>query len=368
MDKIFLNTDSAFTPQGNLFKKHLLRFGRWTHPLDSDEFWNFTSEVADKMIYNFNQKVAGSNIPVLNGHHDSLPTESVGKVVGLVKESDGLYGIVEFGDEKANESASKGLIPGISVAFAWNFRDAKEGKEHGPTLLHAALVNDPHIKNLRDFEQLNFKGTQYGVMHLERQTMTKEEMIKKLKEEHKIDVTSLESAQGKLTTAEKDKEASNKKVTELEASNKEQKEKLDTIAAKSGSSKEVIALQQKVHEAEKKSVTLEAESATAKEAVAASDTRIKKLEEENANREADVKVSALINAGKVKPADKAAYIGLAKGSPTIFAQISPTLGVVVPINKETGVVTGGGPLTSVLQGAELESTINGIAKRQGLVK
>ena len=346
-----LLTTGAMTSVGNFFRKQLLRFGRWVSPADDNEYMEITPELAQTMVANFDAKVYG-DIPVLMDPHDDShyagPEFTKGFVRKLTVQSDGLYGDIEFLDPQAKELAAKGLIPGVSIELIHNYEDHEhDNKPVGAVLGHVAVCNAPYIKNMRGWEPipdiLCNDNKNFGVKHVkipvlrfsEDKPVTLAELLKKLKDEHNIDVAALQTAAGKATKAETD-------LAEYKKTHPENQTDIEKDP-------KFVALNETVQK-----LTKDANDAAAK--VLAMETQSKK-------EKAAAKVQKLMDDGKIVPADKDHYIMLAETNEPLFENITKGLKVVVDLSERgTSTDPHGSPVNKSLSAAEAKTTIDEITK------
>ena len=142
------------------FKKQILKRGVFKAPppyknIDIDFNDNFFNSVIDA----FNAG-AVENVPILFGTHDEkLPERVVGRVIELLNEEKGLYGIHEIADEEvvnkitSQLSDGKGLVDEVSVKINYNVpRD--DGNTYPLALFHVAIVTHAWYQGMDSFELL----------------------------------------------------------------------------------------------------------------------------------------------------------------------------------------------------------------------
>jgi len=201
------------------FKKELLRVGKWQHDASRTGVLDVTKEMLKAIIKNFKAKVL-DNIFVPLGHPTvDDPSKNVGEVAGLElsKDEDKLIARIDVKDETIAEKIKKGLIRGISASFAENYIKKDTGEKVGPTLFHAALVNEPYIKGMESFVPLSDDLKDSIVIpimnidvHLTLSQMA--EKIQKLEEAIKLnDETPEETSEEETSEEETPKEDDSKK-------------------------------------------------------------------------------------------------------------------------------------------------------------
>lgn len=147
--------EMARSPAGRLYRKHLLKLGRFPHPADPTKELVIDPEFIDAVMSNFDEGVADIvQIPKVDGSnkHTEDPDRNLGEVVRLERRSDG--GLDAIGDfRKQSEDVGKTLI-GASAMLHMNYTDTRTGQKRGPTLLHMAITNRPYITGLDGFEEI----------------------------------------------------------------------------------------------------------------------------------------------------------------------------------------------------------------------
>ena len=139
------------------FKKELMRVGKWQHGASRTGVLDITKEMLKVIVKNFKDKVL-DNIFVPLGHPTvDDPSKNIGEVAGLElsKDENKLIARIDVKDETVAGKIKKGLIKGISASFAENYIKKDTGEKIGPTLFHAALVNEPYIKGMESFVPLS---------------------------------------------------------------------------------------------------------------------------------------------------------------------------------------------------------------------
>lgn len=135
------------------YRKQLVKFGEWVDPVNPGQKMNLDEKWARKIVDNFNAKVL-DEVPVPENHTNDVAANT-GKLVGLeIVEGDGLYGLLEITKKETQLAIDEGRTFNVSISFDRDYHDTKEGKAHGPVLLHVALVNNPYLKGLKTFEKV----------------------------------------------------------------------------------------------------------------------------------------------------------------------------------------------------------------------
>ena len=183
------------------FSKELLRVGKWQHGASSTGVLDVTKEMLKTIIKNFKDKVL-DNVFVPLGHPTTDdPSKNVGEVADLELSKSGneLIAKIDVKDETVAEKVKKGLIKGISASFAENYTKKDTGEQVGPTLFHAAMVNEPYIKGMESFVPLSDDLKDSKIIHITNLEMMAEK-IQKLEE--KIDLYENENKDTSEETSE----------------------------------------------------------------------------------------------------------------------------------------------------------------------
>ena len=147
-----------------VYKKQIIPYGEFTNPafpFGSDErMVTFTDEIFSQIIANFESRVTGGIVPIPKDHTDSVESNT-GEVTKLGvekhhknKQHNGLYAYMSIKGEDTIQRIQDGRFPDVSVSLSPDFEDSY-GKTHGYTLMHVALVSQPHLPDMNPFEQLN---------------------------------------------------------------------------------------------------------------------------------------------------------------------------------------------------------------------
>jgi hypothetical protein len=225
---------------GTLFRKHILNVGKdLIHPavgrIKIDDAFvtalktNFTNKACDIV-----------QVPLANDKNEHVedPDRNVGEVVDIEVKDNKVYAVIDARDPKAVEKFKNKTYIGASAMIAMNYTDTTQAKKVGPTLCHVAVTNRPYITNLEDYEEIvkaSADNSEEAVLLTESaetvvddnsgsvkepeveepKTMTKEELLAALKNEHGIDVDALQAEAAKPAETDTTAELSNKLVTAL---------------------------------------------------------------------------------------------------------------------------------------------------------
>lgn len=137
---------------GTIFYKQIVRFGKWVNPMFPVESMELDKTFGQSIMDNFTSGLIG-RVPVPLNHTDDVE-ENTGEVIKLEMKPDGLYAYLDIRRPEVAQDIQGGLIFDVSICFDWNYIDTATGAEHGPTLLHVALVNNPYLTGMSGFEQI----------------------------------------------------------------------------------------------------------------------------------------------------------------------------------------------------------------------
>lgn len=184
---------------GAVFRKHILNLGDLhyqgkTYRLD-DGFY-------DTLKKNFDAGVSMVQVPVAdaNNKHTEDPLRNAGEVVGLEREGDKVYTVIDVRDPKVADKIRNKTIMGASAMLSLDYKDSRTDKRVGPALLHHCITNRPHVLDLEPYQEIvaasvaDYDTEDPIVLATEDPVPTKEEMLAALKAEHGIDVEALQAA------------------------------------------------------------------------------------------------------------------------------------------------------------------------------
>lgn len=351
----------ARTPgtSGRLFRKHILT-------IDKPFYYNgkrvdIDQEFAETLVKNFQDKVCDIvQVPVVDdaNAHSEDPHRNIGEVVDVKIEGDKVYSYIDA--RKSAEDIGTTLI-GASALMSTNYVDTATNESKGPTLLHVAITNRPHLNNLDDFQEIALSSDPSAEVILlseesetnpentdpeEKNTMDLEATLEALKAEHGIDVNALQAEAATVTSLQE----------EVDALKAEAEEKAET---ENSGAELAVALSNAIHEAFGKldatlalsnageaqaealiSVVAEAGAKLTSQAdeIVSLSGRIDGLESARLNDAATKVVDDLIAAGKILPANKEAMIELRLSNAEIFDRIVPDA-PVLDLSAETGTLT-----------------------------
>jgi hypothetical protein len=316
---------------GTLFRKHILNVGKeLIHP--SVGRMMIDDAFVSTLKSNFDNKACDIvQVPLANdkNQHVENPDSNVGEVVDIEVKDNKVYAVIDARDPKAVEKFKNKTYIGASAMLAMNYTDTNTGKKVGPTLCHVAVTNRPYITNLEDYEQIvnasadnseeavllteptedneNTKSGSVDEPEVEEpKTMTKDELIAALKDEHGVDVAALQTAAEKPATTDTT-ELSNKLVEALKSNGV-----LNLAAGDSGA--EVEQVVGAVVELANDNVKLS--------------TRIETLELSNATILATSEVDDKVRTGFIDPAKKDAMVKLYLSNKDLYTELLPAEPVI----------------------------------------
>lgn len=289
------------------FQKELLRVGSWYHGASKDGILKVTKEMLKSIIKNFKDKVL-DNVFVPLGHPTvDDPSKNVGEVkdLELSKEEDKLIATIDVKEKSIAEKIHDGLIKGISASFIENYIKKDNGEHVGPTLFHAALVNEPYIKGMEGFVPLSDElkdSLVIPILNIDVPTVLSE-MEKRIKElEEKLDKNN-------ETSEETSEEETPKEETPEETSkedNSEETQKEET----SGETKSSEVGPEAEEKEEEKTEESKPEESEAEESETEEDSEEAEDDDEVELSEAENLYESLLRAGKVTPVEKDLLIPL----------------------------------------------------------
>lgn len=145
-------TEDALSADVKQYRKMLFRYGDYIDQSTGERDTKFDKKLAEEVKKNFDDKVI-EHVPV-PVDHDRDPLANAGELISLEVGDDGLYGVIEIRDWDIINRIDKKLIFDVSIGIYWDYQDTETGDYVGATLFHVALVNDPYIEHMSDFEAI----------------------------------------------------------------------------------------------------------------------------------------------------------------------------------------------------------------------
>lgn len=374
----------AHTPKtkGRLFRKHILTEGVLNY---GGQKFMMDSKFMDTLVKNFEDKKCDIvQVPIVDGNnsHSEDPLRNIGEVVGLEREGNKLYSLIDVRKEEAANELGNTLI-GASAMLSTNYMDTSTATRVGPTLLHVAITNRPHVLNLEDFEEVIAASSDSSdevillseiddsnIVNLddethrtdeeledtnneENQQMTKEELLAELKEKFGVDVEAIEAelaakseeiAAKEAEVAEKAAEvdAKDAEIAEVTAesvalSNAVTEAFLDSgiialSADETGTAAAIVA----VKEATLKLSAQDAKITEQDDEIVELSNRISTIEGEVRTTEAAAAVDGLVAMGRIAPVQRDAMVELRLSNQELFDKIVPE-NPIFELSNEEGV-------------------------------
>jgi hypothetical protein len=311
------------TSSGRLVRKQILKTGPLNYPGIKGGQVELTNEMFDQIVNNFDSKVCDIvQFPLAdnNNAHSEDPLRNAGEVVQLKHEGDSLYAYIDVRKDEAVKGIQDKTIIGASAMLALNYTDTRTGKPAGPTLLHVAGTNRPHVLELDDFEviaaSVDSKGEAViltAPTDIKENDMpdTIEDIFEVLKTEHGIDVPALQSQVATTEDVEAKLSAALESTGIIKLSNGETAKAEDLV----------LAVGQLVDDKAELS------------------NRVEALELSNKRTAAEAEVDKLVEGGFIAESTRAAYVDLKLSNEETFKALIPEQ----PIIKLSGQAAGFAP-------------------------
>lgn len=325
-----------------LYRKNILKFGKWVHPENKDIEFEITPDIVQQIANNFNAGVP-HEAPVVLTHTDD-PKMKVGGIKTFIPTDKGLDCIMSVEDAIMNTNiTSKEKAPGVSCWLDLNYKDKQNNEDVGAVVKHVALVNHPYIEGLRGFEAVSLsegdaeedkfvplvlsdKKKSEKKKLSERLTMpiSKDDALKVLKEEHKIDVTKLSEELVALNKKIKDGELVAK--SDIASLSEELLKKIAEVLELGDKSKPqdtVQALFDKYHETinsddkGKDAAAVAAAKVVAKEKTELNE-KITGLQDKLTEMDGEKQVGVLLSENKILPTEKEVFMTAFKENKNLF--------------------------------------------------
>jgi len=327
---------------GSLFRKHILSMGDLIHPATGKKI-KIDDAFVSKMKANFDNKVCPIvQVPLANdsNQHVEDPDRNVGEVIDIEVKDNKVYAVIDARDPKAVAKFQNKTYIGASAMLSLDYTDTNTGLKSGPTLCHVAVTNRPYITNLEDYEEIvkaSADNSEEAVLLTEpateeivddnsgsveepeaegHKTMTKEELIAALKEEHGIDVAALQAEAAKPATTDTT-ELSNKLVEALKSA--------DVLKLSNDADANVEQVVGAVVELASDNVKLS--------------NRIDTLELSNKEIIAKTEVAAKVREGFIAPAKEDTMVKLYLSNKDLYDELLPET-PIVELSVERGTTTG----------------------------
>lgn len=328
----------ARSKSGRLYRKHILSTGPLRHPR-TKKVLDISDETLSTLVRNFQDQVVDIvQVPLAGprNEHTEDPTRNIGEVVGLEVEDGKLYSVIDARDEEHAAKLGKTLL-GASAMIDMNYENARTGEKVGPALLHVCVTNRPYVTQLEDYQELlaasadsNHDAVLLTAVSQE-ETMTKDEMIAALRDEHGIDVVAMSAV-----------------VAEAEAS-------MALSAELAAAFADADLLELSDGQAPSPQAVLEAVTSMADELVL--------LSNELAQTKAAAVVDELVASGRILPAQRDSYVELSVVNPELFEKMVPET-PVVELSHEAG--TSGSEEDRITREDAVQREIDAYTSPEGL--
>lgn len=334
---------------GTQYRKMIAKYGKWVNPLFPIEYMELDKEWAQEVAKNFEAKVI-DHVPIPLNHTDDV-SANTGELVGVEVGEDGLYGILEIRDWQTIDKIESGVIFDVSISFDWNYVDTELGQEHGPVLLHVALVNNPYLKGMTGFEKtadqlekeeaeaaawgdLEFltdfskKHKQSAIMLSESKAKELREMLVTIKNDRDFPVTiSVKDEDGEAVekvlqpgeecqVPQDQSEAILATITDAVKADDDEESEEDKAAREAKEAEDQAAADKKKEEDEAAAAAAAAAAdkdlTDEEKAAKAEKAELADLRKKNATLELSQKYDTLLKAGKITPAQKDRFMALAE--------------------------------------------------------
>lgn len=300
------------------FRKHILNLGTLKYQgqeFKLDESWY------NRLKDNFNSGVSMCQVPLADekNRHTENPLANTGEVVGLEREGNRVYTVIEVRKADAAQGLRDKTIMGASALLSMDYTDTRTQKKVGPALLHHCLTNRPYVLDLEPYQEIvsmsaDTDGDSVIILSEGGMPETREELIARLRDQHGIDVEALQAA----ASSRNDTAALTAAITEaLSGTNVQLSAEGSTIS---------------LSDVTGAIVELAAQNRTQGEAIA-------RLTLDRAERDVD----ALIGAGRLLPKARVTAIELALTNPEqLDAITAPADAPYVQLSRQQGVAAPDG--------------------------
>lgn len=313
------------TKQGKLYRKHILSAGELLYPKAPGGKINIDTAFLNKMKENFEKKYCPIvQIPLAgsNNEHTEDPSRNIGEIVDVQVENDKMYAYFDIRDKAQEDKPGKTLL-GASALFDLNYTDTKTLSKVGPTLLHVAMTNRPYVTDLEDFEDvvsLSAEGIDNAVLLTasnakENTIMDLDELLATLRNDHNIDVSSLQKRDSEFTAL------SNSLVSAL-------KDGSSTVALSNTENPSSTELVDAV-------VALSTSNVELNTQVVELSSKYDGLVADAAKSAAESKVDELVASGRVLPKQRDAMVKLSLTDAELFENLVPEK-AIVSLSNELG--------------------------------
>lgn len=333
--------------KGRLFRKHILTKGTLHYPGIKGGKVQIDDAFVDKLVENFRKGTAGIvQVPIVgkDNQHSEDPRDNIGEVVDLEVEGDKVYSIIDVRDDLLAPKVGKTIL-GASAMMSLNYTDTRSGTKAGPTLLHVAATNRPHVVDLEEFEELaalsadsSNEAVFLTATTEEEETMDLDSLLAELRDNHGIDVAEL---QKKAEDSDALAKLSGAVQTALE-----EQGVLKLSADSTASTDDIVA----------------AVTQLAQDRVELTN-KVDTLVEERKNEKAEARIDELVSKGFITPEKRDAQLALLLSHPDSFEAILPEKPIVA-LSAETGIPLSSDEGTTAVD--DEIARLSAFAEEQGL--
>lgn len=319
----FISLSDSKPSKGKRFKKHILSTGVLHYPgVNSRGKLYIDDAFMETVVTNFKNKVCPIvQVPVVDekNRHSEDPLRNIGRVVDLSVDEGKLYATIEA--YKHGDDIGKTLI-GASAMLSTDYVDTRTSEKSGPTLLHVAVTNRPHVTELEDFEEIiaassdsSGEAVLLTADNEENTSMDLDQLIEQLRSDHDINVPELQERAAVAEDAEqKYVDLSNQVISALDVSN--------TTVALSNSDSVVETIVGAISEIRTENVELS--------------SKIEELSNAASRKDAEARVDSLIEEGRILPASRDAQVELLLSNAEMFDAILPPSAIINLSGEELG--------------------------------
>lgn len=183
-----------------VLEKHILTMGELKHP-KTGAVIKIDDDFVTKLQANHRAGVCPHvQLPLADeqNKHDERPDRNLGEVLDIRQRGGKVYAVLDA--RKHQEDFGKTLL-GASAFLDLNYEDTRTQEKVGPTLLHVAVTNRPHLVDLEDFTDTVAASADLSsddvvvLSYPEEKTvpLTKDELLDQLKADHGVDVAALQA-------------------------------------------------------------------------------------------------------------------------------------------------------------------------------
>lgn len=294
----------------------VMRTGEWKHPVYGE--LKITDETLENIIYNFNDKVRGTDIPIDLEHEVSQHKgEAAGWIKSLIKIGNKLLAEIEWtklGQEKIKDKIYKYFSP----EFKFSYQDNETGKVYKDVLFGGGLTNKPFIKRMNPVmlsENINTDFCEYI------QITKKEGNVDMNKELYKLLKLSETASNDDIMSTVKQLIEAGDKVIEL----------TETLKSMTAENKE---LKENYEEKEEEVKELKEKEEEVKEDNVKMSEQIKKIEGQLLNAEWDKVSSVALSEGKLTQKMLPVYEKSFKANPEGTKEMMKVLEPVVNLSEK----------------------------------